>query len=329
MEAAAVVERTKAKCPTHPNCTRALLYDFDCGRVICLECRPADADVHRDHKIEPTDIALRDSEATLNCVRDFISRVDSRIQKVNAASIKEKEWADREEQAILDAGDEWVVSTVVRLLQQMQRLRRLARVHQKPEMRKEDGPAGWSAEAAKLQRKLLKDLTDRARVDENASLVGQRDARTQKEQLTEWMNAAQRRTTNPNPKPLNAAATFREALQKCAAPLQTLEADFAKAVDGIQYWTEPTPPLNQLRETRLIEQKSLVAADEKEELYICGIVEAEASDSFYIADMYHAKVKHLNITTATQHSVRTSDHRALSEVTCGQLIYWYFAIPLE
>ena len=77
------VARVKARCPDHPECNRGLIFDLDCKRVLCLECRTPQDD-HKDHTKEIIDSVLTSTDEQMQTIRRSYPQLDATLQ---AASV--------------------------------------------------------------------------------------------------------------------------------------------------------------------------------------------------------------------------------------------------
>ena len=198
------VARVKARCPDHPECNRGVIFDLDCNRVLCLECRKPQDD-HKNHKLDSIDVVLSSTDEQMQTIRNCYPPLDATLQAARDALCKERDADEQHADALIEAGDEWLVIAVSRLLQLTDRLRKVARqTHPKPVAPPAEGAAGWTLEEASAR--ILKELTARANNDENVSLTCEKVALQLREQLETWMSLAKRQLTEMSCIPVSAVA---------------------------------------------------------------------------------------------------------------------------
>lgn len=224
------VTRVKARCPDHPECNRGIILDLECKRVLCLECRKP-PDNHKDHKKEIIEIVLTSTDE--QAIRNFYPQLDATLQAACAALRKEREADERHADALIEAGDEWLVDAVAHLLQLTDRLHKLAKQpHPKPVPPPAEGAAGWTLEEASARINELKALTARANNDENVSLTSENEALKLREQMEMWMTSAKRQLAETSCISVSAVAQFKSSIEKYNEALKTLETEFCKVLEG-------------------------------------------------------------------------------------------------
>ena len=287
------VARVKARCPDHPKCNRGLIFDLDCKRVLCLECRKPQDD-HKHHKLDSIDIVLSSTDEQMQTIRNCYPQLDATLQASYNALRKERDADEQHADALIEAGDEWLVDAVSRLLQLTDRLRRVARQpHPKPVSPPAEGAAGWTLEEASALINKLKAFTARANNDENVCLTCDKEAPQLCEQMEMWMASAKRLLAETSCVPVSAVAQFKFSIQKCNEALTTLETDFGKVLERLTFWKKLSEI--SLISKRVINKEQLVDEFEKEKLYILGIAKAQAPNILYFCDAY--KIKKFNLQT--------------------------------
>ena len=296
------VARAKARCPDHPKCKRGLIFDFKCKRVLCLECRTP-LDNHKHHKKDIIDIALTSTDEQMQTIRNCYPQLNATLQAACDASLKQREADDKHADALIEAGDEWLVDAVSRLLQLTDRLHKLAKQpHPKPVAPPADGSAGWTLKEASVRINELKALTERANNDENVSLTSEKEALQLREQMEMWMASTKRQLADSSCVPVSAVAQFKSSIQKCNEALTNLETEFAKVLVGLTFWKKLSE-IN-LISAQVIKKKQLVDEIQKEKLSIIGIAEAQASSVLYFCDASYHNIKQLNLQTSQYNEVQ-------------------------
>lgn len=229
--------RSKACCIFHSNCNKELIFDFDCNRVLCLECRKP-PDTHTNHKKEMVSIVLTNADAQIEAICNSFPQLEATLKEAQQNRISRNEKHEHLQETEMDHRNSnsevlnlklGVCSTLFELSN------RFAKMALEFQQNSAAGPQEWSVNEAEACFGKLKQLIIQAKTDENVSLASENKALCLSKNLQMWMKAAKSETRDMHIDFTSTIIKLRASIQKCSESINTVESDVVAVQSALSY----------------------------------------------------------------------------------------------